>query len=96
MAKQKPPVTSAAYASQPPTPQMQAVGLSFGDVVDYAQQAVDILQKHGDAAVGLLRTGFKLWVAISGRDFLGIMTELNKAVVDVQALIKAIQDEFGV
>jgi hypothetical protein len=86
---------AAVYAQMPPTDQMVAAGFGFPDLIDYAQKAVDLLQAHGDEVVDLLRTGFRLWTAISGRDLMGIMLELNKATVDVQKLIAAIRNEFG-
>ena len=96
MAKQQPePKGAALYAALPPTPEMVAAGFGFPDLIDFAQKAVDLLQAHGDEVVDILRTGFKLWTAISGRDLMGIMTELNNVVVDVQALIAAIRQEFG-
>jgi hypothetical protein len=86
----------AMYQSMPPTTEMAAIGFGFFDLVDNAQKAIDLLQNHGDEMVDVLRTGFKLWVAISSRDLMGIMAELNKAVVDVQMLIAAIKAEFGI
>lgn len=94
---------AAAYAAMPPTEQMVAAGFGFPDLIGYATNAVDFLEKHAAGSieilrdsVELLRTGFRMWGWISQRDFMSIMLELNKATVDVQALIQAIKDEFGI
>lgn len=97
MAKSQPPVKgAAAFASMEANPEMEAVGLDWSGVYSFAEQAIQLVQDHGDKFLSLLRNGFKAFQAITGRDFMGIFTALNAATVDLQALVQAIKDEFGI
>lgn len=85
-----------AYASLPPTPMMQGVGLSFPDLIAYARKAVDLLQAVGDDAVDLLEVGFRMWSAISNRDLSGVLAAFADGKRSVESIIAAIRTEFGI
>lgn len=89
-----PPVPFATSA--PPTAEMQAVGMSFLDVQEFAQHLLTLLQTQGQTVLDIVATGVRLIKAVTTRDMLGIFTELSKASVDIQALIAAIKLEFGI
>lgn len=90
------PKGAAAFAAMTSTPEMAAVGLDWTGVYAFAEQAVQLVQDHGDKFLSLLRNGFKAFQAITGRDFMGIFAALNAASVDLQELIAAIKEEFGI
>jgi hypothetical protein len=90
------PQPPTAYGSLPPTPLMGQVGLSFGGLVEFARKAINLLQTTGDTFIDLLETGFKLWSAISSRDLGGILRAFSDGQRSVEAIIKAIRDEFGI
>lgn len=85
-----------AYGSLPPTPMMATVGLSFGGLVEFARKAVHLLQTTGGEFIDLLETGFKLWSAISSRDLGGILRAFSDGRRNVEAIIAAIKEEFGI
>jgi phage-related protein len=83
-----------SYASLPPTPMMQSVGLSFGSLVEWARKAVNLLQTTGDTFVDLLEDGFRMWQAISSRDLSGILAAFASGKDNVEIIITAIRNEF--
>lgn len=85
-----------AYASLPPTPMMQSVGLSFSGLVEFARKAVHLLETTGDTFVDLLEDGFKLWSAVSSRDLSGVLAAFASGQKNVEAIIAAIRAEFGI
>lgn len=85
-----------AYASLPPTPQMMGAGLSFGSLVEYARKAVNLLETTGDTFVDLLEDGFRLWQAVSNRDLSGVLAAFASGRDNVEKIVKAIKDEFGI
>ena len=85
-----------AYASLPPTAQMMGAGLSFGSLVEWARKAVNLLQTTGDTFVDLLEDGFRMWQAISSRDLSGILAAFASGKDNVEIIVKAIKDEFGI
>lgn len=90
------PPAAPFSASAPPTAEMQAVGMSFLDVQEFAQHLLSLLQSQGQTVLDLVATGMKLVKAVTARDLLGIFTELNAATIDIQKLIDAIKAEFGI
>lgn len=67
----------------------------FVDVVGYAQKAIDLLKKEGDAVVDALKTGFELVQAVTKKDIGGVLIALSKEKKDVEEIIAAIKDAFG-
>lgn len=88
-------MTATAYCELPATPMMEGVGLSFGSLVEYAKKAVHLLQTVGEDAVAVVEIGFRAWQAISNRDLTAILAAFSEAQGRIQAIIAAIQAEFG-
>lgn len=86
----------AALMAMPPTPMMAGVDLDWSGVIAYARGAIRFLKEHGDTAIDALEAGFRAFKAITGRDMMGIFAALSELTVDVQNLIAAIREEFGI
>lgn len=85
-----------ALESTPPTQAMQAVGLSFVDVIGYARKAVQLLQDHGDEFIDLVDAGFRAIKAVSGKDFPALFVALNDVNRNAQTIIDAIKQTFNI
>lgn len=98
MAKKKPAAAEempAAFASMAVPAPMAAVGLDWSGVVAYARGAIRFLQDHGETAIHAVEAGFRAFKAITQRDMMGIFAALSEVTVDVQKLIEAVREEFG-
>lgn len=95
MAKNPPLMKGAALLAAPVPQEMTAVGLDWTGVVAYARGAIRFLQDHGDTAIDAIEAGFRAFKAITARDMMGIFAALSEVTVDVQKLIAAIREEFG-
>jgi len=69
--------------------------MTFSDVKYLAANIIDHLEKEGETYIHAARTILKLIQAISSRDMIGIMTQINSLQVDVKKLVVAIKEEFG-
>lgn len=76
------------------TPEMAAVGLSWPDVETQVHHVLNLLQTQGDAALEVVKGLIKLVKLATARDMFGVMAQLQKSTVDIQALITAIKEEF--
>jgi 2-polyprenyl-3-methyl-5-hydroxy-6-metoxy-1,4-benzoquinol methylase len=85
-----------AYASLPPTPMMQSVGLSFSDVIDFARDAIDLIRENGDRFLSMIENTFKAYSAITSRDLSALLAALADGKRDLEAIIAAIRETFGV
>jgi hypothetical protein len=85
-----------AYASLPPTPMMMGAGLSFDRLVVWARKAVELLREHGDTAIDVVEDVFKLWQSISNRDLTGVLAAFASGQRNVEKIIEAIRNEFGI
>jgi len=85
-----------AYASLPPTPQMQSVGVSFGSLVAFARKAIDLLQEHGDTIIDTVEDVFRVWQGVSNRDLTGVLAAFASGQRNVEKIIEAIRNEFGI
>lgn len=77
------------------SPMLAKVGLSFSSIEDYARKTIDLLKTTGDTFLDLAEQGFKLWSAFTSRDLTGILAAFANGQRDVEAIIKAIEAEFG-
>lgn len=75
---------------------MAQAGLSFDSLMTYARKTIELLQTTGDEFLDLAEQGFKMWNAISSRDLSGILAAFAAGQRDVEVIIKAIRDEFGI
>ena len=86
-----------AFSTSAPVPEpMGAVGLDWTGVRAYAEKAIKLIQDHGHEFLDMIDAGFRAFKAITSRDMLGIFAALNDVTVDLQKLIAAIKDEFGI
>lgn len=72
------------------------VGFALVDVTALAQHVVHLLQTQGDLAIGVVTGILKLIKAATAKDMLSVFAQLNQSVVDIQALIAAVKEEFGI
>lgn len=89
------PEMSATPAVVAATPVMGLAGLSADDVLVQIRHVVNLLETQGDTVLDIVTGALKMVRYFSTRDMIGVFTELNKQVVNVQALIAAIKAEFG-
>lgn len=82
-------------ASAPPTPMMSQVGISFLDVKTQAEHVIHLLETQGANALEIVRGIIRMIAFFTARDMLGVFSELAAAHVNVQNLIQAVKDEFG-
>lgn len=79
-----------------PTAEMQAVGLTFVDVLAVAQHVVNLLESQGKTCVEIAAGCLRLIKAVSGRQMLEVFAALRDLQDDVSVLIAAIKAEFGI
>lgn len=85
------------FSTTAPVPAtMTAVSLDWSGVKVYAEKSVKLLQDHGAEFIDLIDMGFRAFKAVTARDFVGIFAAINAAQRDIQAIIAAIQAEFGI
>lgn len=81
--------------SAPCPPAMAAVGLDWSGVKTFAEKSIRLIQDHGAEFLDLIDAGFRAFKAVTSRDFLGIFAAMTDANRDLNAIIAAIKDEFG-
>lgn len=67
----------------------------FINVTEWAQKAVDLIQKEGDNAVVVIKDVVDLLAKVSQKDLLGVFAALNKTTVDVNEVVAAIKAAFN-
>lgn len=78
--------------AEPPAKKIQ---FSWSDVEVQARHVIHLLETEGERAIRIVKSTITIIYCVSNRDMVGVFVELNKVSVDVQALIKAIKDEFN-
>lgn len=84
------------FTALPATPAMHKVGITFFDVEAYAQKVIDLVEKTGRQFVALLHDGFKLYQAVTEKDFAAIFAALSDAKDNGESIIAAIKEVFGI
>lgn len=83
-------------AVPPATPMMAGVGLDWSGVRTFAERSIRLVRDHGPEFLDMIEAGFKAFKAITGRGFVGIFAAINDVNRDLNAIIAAIKDEFGI
>jgi len=79
-----------------PTEKMGTYGLSWIGIRSVAERAIVLLDKYGKEVLDEVETILRMVQAVTDRDFTALFAEINKASVDIPALISKIQEEFGI
>lgn len=83
-------------ASGEPTLIMGLFGIDFTDITGMVEHVVKLLEDQGENVLSIVKGLLSFVRAVSQRDLASIFAIIQQEKVDIQELITAIKDEFGI
>lgn len=79
-----------------PTPMMGLFDINFADITGMVEHVVKLLEEQGENVLSIVKGLLSFVRAVSQRDLASIFVIIQQEKVDIQELITAIKDEFGI